>query len=121
MVEVQCWEGDGVIPPEIQALIKRVTELERENAELKAEITGLEELAAVQKKTIHAAHRKLYAIERVMAEKDDEITKMDPVYEPMNHPTEIPNRPEPTNDVKRDSADHRFDKIFDLLTNRDHA
>lgn len=115
--EVQCWDGDGEIPPEVSALIKRVAKLEAENAELKAVNTDLDELRVKLQKINRGLRAKLGAIENILAETDEDVHRIpDPTYDTMEVAMKPMAKPDPIDDARDMKSADLFNKMFDQLT-----
>lgn len=120
--EVQCWDGDGKIPPEVEALIKRVAKLEEENARLKTENTSLDELRVELQKLNRRLRAKLGAIENIVAEPDEDVRNIpDPTYDPMEVAMKPMAKSDPIDDARDMKSADLFNKMFDVLARKEDA
>ena len=121
MVEVQCWEGDGIVPPEVKALVMENERLKGIVKDLETEVTHLRKRVSVVQEISNNYGQKLYEIERILAYKEEP----EPVYDPRDMPkedflTEMAWRSEPKVALPHERIDLKTvktaaDRAFDIL------
>lgn len=87
MPEIQCWEGDGQIPPEVSKLIKDNEALKERIMDLEGELVCRDNEIRSLREVNKSYGQKLYAIERVLQHEEKPIP--DPTYEDPNESTSV--------------------------------
>lgn len=129
MAEVQCWEGDGVVPPEVAALIKENEDLKERVNDRDRTIRRLEKTVEDQERMLQSYGGKLRQIQKIVQEPDvieeEKYTNSNPVEEQIS--TLMPSRyddmmekrarmdpsPMPSKSVKT------AQEMFDMLMRKD--
>ena len=70
MAEIQCFDGDGVVPPEIKALIAENTHLKTVVGEQQAEIDRLNKFLNLESQAARTLGDKLWQIQNIVNAKD---------------------------------------------------
>jgi hypothetical protein len=88
MHEVQCFDGDGVVPPELKALMEENERLKERYDLCEKENLGLRETIRLQQQELHDLGSKLWDIQNIVNAKplQDEVYPIlseDVAYKPM--------------------------------------
>jgi hypothetical protein len=111
MVEIQCFDGDGAVPPELQALVKENQRLTDLLEERNMEIRGLRMDMNKKEQELRDFGNKLWQIQNIVNAKDM-VDEEYPVKSKFNCDGEYEQEPEVVDEDVRRAARVHFDAMM---------